>query len=194
MGASSSSRCAWEISSIRSCGLPAFSFPKAPGRQALTAGFGQIEAKVIKVGMVAEATCISRPWTIIPMVVTQRAGLHRGGPVPRRRATDRSAAGACAPGTILAFVEPIYKGGLDGVTPGSSCVVNAYTSNHDRIAAKDTGAFKGFCAACGRRRRPRARDAAPHPGAAAAGQDAGAERALILLEFRNGPRSFGGRP
>ena len=43
-----------------------------------------------------------------------------------------------------AMVEPIYKGGLDGVTPGSSCVVNAYTSNHDRIASKDTGAFKGF--------------------------------------------------
>ena len=33
---------------------------------------------------------------------------------------------------------------LDGVTPGSSCVVNAYTSNHDLIASKDTGAFKGF--------------------------------------------------
>ena len=48
------------------------------------------------------------------------------------------------PGTILAFLEPIYQGGLDGVTPGSSCVVNAYTSNHERIASKDTGAFKGF--------------------------------------------------
>ncbi len=42
------------------------------------------------------------------------------------------------------FLEPIYEGGLDGVTPGSSCVVNAYTSNHDRIAAKETGAFKRF--------------------------------------------------
>ena len=38
----------------------------------------------------------------------------------------------------------IYKGGLDGVTPGSSCIVNAYTSNHDLIAAKKTGAFKGL--------------------------------------------------
>ena len=35
------------------------------------------------------------------------------------------------PGTILVFLEPLYKGGLDGVTPGSSCIVNAYTSNHD---------------------------------------------------------------
>jgi hypothetical protein len=30
-----------------------------------------------------------------------------------------------APGTILAFMEPLYKGGLDGVTPGSSCIVEA---------------------------------------------------------------------
>jgi Major Facilitator Superfamily len=49
-----------------------------------------------------------------------------------------------APGTILAFLEPIYQGGLDGVTPGSSCIVNANTSNHDLIASKETGAFKGF--------------------------------------------------
>jgi hypothetical protein len=49
-----------------------------------------------------------------------------------------------APGTILAFLEPIYQGGLDGVTPGGSCIVNAYTSNHDLIASKETGAFKAF--------------------------------------------------
>lgn len=48
------------------------------------------------------------------------------------------------PGTILAFLQPIYQGGLDGVTPGSSCVVNAYTSNHERIASNETGAFKRF--------------------------------------------------
>ena len=48
------------------------------------------------------------------------------------------------PGTILAFLEPLYKDGLEGVTPGSSCIVNAYTSNHDVIADPATGAFKGF--------------------------------------------------
>ncbi len=125
---------------IRSAGIL---IPEGAGRQSLAAGFGQIEAHVIKVGMVAEATCISKPWTIIPMVVTQvqdyiAAGQFRGGEqlVEARQVV--------APGTILAIVEPIYKGGLDGVTPGSSCVVNAYTSNHDLIAAKETGAFKGF--------------------------------------------------
>ena len=35
------------------------------------------------------------------------------------------------PGTILVFLEPLYEGGLEGVTPGSSCIANAYSSNHD---------------------------------------------------------------
>lgn len=125
---------------IRTAGIL---IPEGAGRQALAAGFGQIEAHVIKVGMVAEATCISKPWTIIPMVVTSvqdyiAAGQFRGG----EQLVE--AQQVLRPGTILAFVEPIYEGGLDGVTPGSSCVVNAYTSNHDLIAAKETGAFKGF--------------------------------------------------
>ena len=40
------------------------------------------------------------------------------------------------PGTLLVFLEPLYKGGLDGVTPGSSCIANAYSNNHDVIAQK----------------------------------------------------------
>jgi multidrug resistance efflux pump len=124
---------------MRSAGIL---IPEGAGR-VLSAGFGQIEAHVIKVGMVAEATCISKPWAIIPMVVTGKqnyiaAGQFRGG----EQLVE--AQQVLAPGTILAFLEPIYKGGLDGVTPGSSCVVKAYTSNHDLIASKDTGAFKGF--------------------------------------------------
>jgi hypothetical protein len=30
------------------------------------------------------------------------------------------------------------------VTPGSSCVANAYSSNHDLIASKDVGALRRF--------------------------------------------------
>ena len=48
------------------------------------------------------------------------------------------------PGTLLVFLEPLYKGGLDGVTPGSSCIANAYSSNHELIASKDTGFLKGL--------------------------------------------------
>jgi multidrug resistance efflux pump len=125
---------------IRSAGVL---IPEGAGRRALAAGFGQIEGQVMKVGMVAEATCISKPWTIIPMVITSvqdyiAAGQFRGG----EQLVDTQQ--AVRPGTIFVLMEPIYKGGLEGVTPGSSCIANAYTSNHDRIAAKETGAFKGF--------------------------------------------------
>jgi multidrug resistance efflux pump len=111
--------------------------PEGAGQAGLQAGFGQIEAQVMKEGMVAEATCISKPWAIIPMVVTKvqnyiAAGQFRSGE------QLLEAQNVAKPGTILVFLEPLYKGGLDGVTPGSSCIVNAYTSNHEEIAAKDT--------------------------------------------------------
>src|SRR5467141_2005124 len=111
--------------------------PEGAGRRALAAGFGQIEAQVLRVGMVAEATCISKPWTIIPMVVTNvqdyiAAGQFRGGE------QLIEAQNTVRPGTILVFMEPIYKGGLEGVTAGSSCIVNAYTSNHEEIVANET--------------------------------------------------------
>jgi multidrug resistance efflux pump len=116
--------------------------PEGAGQRGLQAGFGQIEAQVLKPGMIAEAACVSVPWTIIPMVITGvqdyiAAGQFRGG----EQLIDASAA---RPGTILVFLEPIAKDGLADVTAGSSCIVNAYTSNHDKIASKDTGAFQGF--------------------------------------------------
>src|SRR5215204_219394 len=110
--------------------------PEGAGQRSLQAGFGQIEAQVMKVGMAAEVTCVSKPMTIIPMVVTDvqdfiAAGQFRGGEqlVDPQQVTR--------PGTILVFLEPLYEGGLDGVLPGSSCIANAYTSNHDVIASKD---------------------------------------------------------
>ncbi|MBR0779912.1 HlyD family secretion protein [Bradyrhizobium iriomotense] len=111
--------------------------PEEAGRKILQAGFGQIEAQVMKTGMVAEASCISKPWVIIPMVITTvqdyiAAGQFRSGE------QLLEAQNAVRPGTILVFLEPLYKGGLEGVTPGSSCIVNAYTSNHEEISAKDT--------------------------------------------------------
>ncbi|WNV07789.1 HlyD family secretion protein [Tardiphaga sp. 709] len=117
--------------------------PEGAGRRSIQAGFGQIEAQVMRTGMIAEATCISKPWTVIPLVVTGvqdfiAAGQFRGGELlidPQNLQR---------PGSILVFLEPLYKGGLEGVTPGSACVVNAYTSNHDEIADPKTGALKGF--------------------------------------------------
>jgi len=46
------------------------------------------------------------------------------------------------PGTLLVSLEALYKGGLEGVTPGSSCIANAYSNNHDKIVAKETGFLK----------------------------------------------------
>jgi multidrug resistance efflux pump len=111
--------------------------PDGSGQRVLQAGFGQIEAQVMKEGMVAEATCISMPWRIIPMVVTTvqdyiAAGQFRGGE------QLIEAQNVARPGTILVFLEPLYRDGLEGVTAGSSCVVNAYTSNNEEISAKDT--------------------------------------------------------
>jgi multidrug resistance efflux pump len=117
--------------------------PDGAGRQQLQAGFGQIEAQVMKIGMIAEVTCVSKPWTIIPMVVTGvqdyiAAGQFRGGEqlIDPQQVTRQ--------GTIFVFLEPLYEGGLDGVTPGSSCVANAYTSHHDLLASPEVGATKRF--------------------------------------------------
>jgi multidrug resistance efflux pump len=117
--------------------------PAGAGYRSLQAGFGQIEAQIMKVGMAAEVTCVSKPFTIIPMVVTGvqnyiAAGQFRGG----EQLVDVQQ--VKRPGTLLVFLEPLYKGGLDGVTPGSSCIANAYSSNHDEIVAKDTGALRAF--------------------------------------------------
>jgi multidrug resistance efflux pump len=117
--------------------------PEGAGQRSLQAGFGQIEAQVMKPGMVAEASCVSKPWTIIPMVVTGvqdyiAAGQFRGG---EQLIEAQNTAG---PGTILVFLEPLYKGGLEGVTAGSSCMVNAYTSNHELISSGKLSTARSF--------------------------------------------------
>ena len=117
--------------------------PDGAGQRVLTAGFGQIEGQVMKIGMVAEATCISKPWVIIPLVVTNvqnyiAAGQFRGGE------QLLEAQNTVRPGTILVFMEPLYKDGLEGVTAGSSCIANAYTSNHELISSGKLSTFKSF--------------------------------------------------
>ena len=117
--------------------------PEGAGQRSLQAGFGQIEAQIMKEGMIAEVTCVSKPFTVIPMVVTNvqdyiAAGQFRGGEqlVEAQQVTR--------PGTLLVFLEPLFKGGLDGITPGSSCIANAYSNNHDVIVAPDTGRVRAF--------------------------------------------------
>ncbi|WP_336814329.1 HlyD family secretion protein [Bosea sp. MMO-172] len=115
--------------------------PEEAGRGRMQAGFGQIEAQVIKVGMVAEVTCISKPWQVIPMVVVGVQDFIAAGQI-RSGEQLVDAQQVIRPGTILTYLEPLYQGGLDGVTPGSSCIANAYSNNHDIIAAKETGTLR----------------------------------------------------
>ena len=117
--------------------------PEGAGQRGLQAGFGQIEAQVLRPGMVAEAACVSKPWTIIPMIVTNvqnyiAAGQFRGG----EQLIDVE--NAAKPGSITVFLEPLYNGGLEGVTAGSSCLVNAYTSNHELISSGKLSAAQNF--------------------------------------------------
>jgi len=117
--------------------------PEGAGQRGLQAGFGQIEAQVLRPGMVAEAACVSKPWTIIPMIVTNvqnyiAAGQFRGG----EQLIDVE--NAAKPGSITVFLEPLYKGGLEGVTAGSSCLVNAYTSNHELISSGKLSGAQNF--------------------------------------------------
>ncbi|MBZ9601910.1 HlyD family secretion protein [Phyllobacterium chamaecytisi] len=112
--------------------------PQEAGRVALIAGFGQIEAQVMKKGMIAEATCIGKPFTIIPMVVTEVQDVIAAGQL---RPTDQliDVQQLARPGTLTVFLEALYPGQLAGIPPGSSCIANAYTNNHDALAAKDIG-------------------------------------------------------
>lgn len=110
--------------------------PSEAGRWGLIAGFHQLEAQVMSVGMVAEVTCVSKPMTIIPMVVTQVQGLIATGQV---RASEQliDAQQAARPGTITVYLEPLFKGGFEGIPPGSTCIANAYTNNHDILDTQD---------------------------------------------------------
>jgi multidrug resistance efflux pump len=106
--------------------------PTEAGRVAVEAGFDQLAGQVLKVGMTAEITCVSKPYVIIPMVVTDIQEFIASGAVrPTDNLLELSRTGQ--PGTILTYLEPMYEGGLEGVLPGTNCIANAYTNNYDRL-------------------------------------------------------------
>lgn len=112
--------------------------PKGAGETRLQAGFNQIEAQVLKVGMIAEATCVTQPMTIVPLVVTRVQAVIAAGQIT---ATDQltDLTRVKQGGTVLAFLEPLYSGALDNVPPGSSCIANVYSNHHDEIVSEKTG-------------------------------------------------------
>jgi multidrug resistance efflux pump len=107
--------------------------PTEAGRVALQAGFGQIESQIIKPGMIGEVSCAAIPFTIIPVVVTDVQNVIAAG---QFRASDQlidPMTQSPAPGALTVYLEPLYKGALDRLLPGSSCSANVYTSNHDAL-------------------------------------------------------------
>jgi multidrug resistance efflux pump len=109
----------------------------------LLAGFGQIEAQVIKVGMIGEVTCIAKPWQIVPMVVTQVQNVIASGQV---RPTDQlvDVQQLARPGTITVIMETLYPGQLDDLPQGGSCIANLYTSSHEALQDPKIGALHRF--------------------------------------------------
>ena len=90
--------------------------PAGSGVGRMQAGFGQISAQVLKVGMITEITCASKPLTVIPMVITEIQGAISTGQL---RPTDQliDLQDRLRPGTIMVTMEPVFAGHADAIPP-----------------------------------------------------------------------------
>ena len=93
--------------------------------------------------MIGEVTCMAIPFAVIPVVVTEVQSVIASGQV---RPTDQliDPMQAVQPGTITAYLTPLVAGQLDRLPPGSHCIANAYTSNHDALESEDLSTLKRF--------------------------------------------------
>jgi len=108
------------------------------GRFQIAAGFNQLSAQVIKPGTITEVVCMSKPFSVVPMIVTRVQPVVAAGQLkPSDVLLD--AQQRARPGTLTVVMEPLYEGGLMDVMPGSKCIANAYTSNHDLLEQGDLG-------------------------------------------------------
>ncbi|GIR71433.1 MAG: hypothetical protein CM15mP74_26840 [Halieaceae bacterium] len=74
-------------------------------------GFDQLSAQVIKPGTISEVVCLSKPFTVIPMVVTRVQPVVAAGQLkPSDVLID--AQQRARPGTLTVVMEPLYEGGL----------------------------------------------------------------------------------
>ena len=108
------------------------------GRFQIAAGFNQLSAQVIKPGTITEVVCMSKPFSVIPMIVTRVQPVVAAGQLkPSDVLLD--AQQRARPGTLTVVMEPLYEGGLMEVMPGSKCIANAYTNNHDLLEQGELG-------------------------------------------------------
>ncbi len=119
--------------------------PEVTGQGRFIAAFGQISASVLKPGMLVEITCASKPLTIVPMVVDDVQGAIAAGQFrPGDALLDQQ--DRARPGTVTAFLAPIFPEHLDSIPPGSACVGVAYTSRAKEIDAGEITGLPAFVA------------------------------------------------
>ncbi|NBC10950.1 MAG: HlyD family secretion protein, partial [Planctomycetes bacterium] len=114
--------------------------PETSEEGAFIAGFGQLSAQVIAPGMLVEVACATNPFQIVPMRVARVQDVIAAGqfrPGDALLDVQERTQGA---GTLTVFLEELYPGQGDVIPPGSRCVANAYTTNHDRLQDPDMGA------------------------------------------------------
>ena len=113
------------------------------GREAIQAGFNQLAAPVIHEGTLAEVSCLSKPFTVIPMVVTHVFEVIPSGQLRPSDTLidvqDRSRAG-----TLGVLMEPLYQDGMVGVIPGTKCIANAYSNHHELLASGQLGTMESL--------------------------------------------------
>jgi hypothetical protein len=108
--------------------------PTSSGRGPFQAGFQQIFAQILHVGMITEITCSSKPLTVIPMVVIEIQDAITTGQL---RPTDQliDVQDRVRPGTVLAVLEPVFASHADALPRGSACVGVVYSSHAAQIEA-----------------------------------------------------------
>lgn len=112
--------------------------PEKPDDVVFQAGFQQVSAQVVKAGVIAEMSCASLPFEVIPMLVTSVQPVIAAG---QFRPTDRllDISERSQPGTFLAKMIPLYPEQVENVPWGSQCIANAYTNTHDQLENPDIG-------------------------------------------------------
>jgi len=112
--------------------------PQAVGQDTFQAAFNQINAQVLKPGMVAEMACMSLPFKVIPMRIDRVQDFLPSGQFrPSDQLVDLQ--DRARPGTVQVTLKPLFGQPLDEIPRGSKCIANAYTSNHERLATEDLG-------------------------------------------------------
>ncbi|MEM7089929.1 MAG: biotin/lipoyl-binding protein [Pseudomonadota bacterium] len=112
--------------------------PSNSGHDRFQAAFNQLSAQVIKPGMIGELGCMTKPFTVIPVVVVEVQDVIPSGQIhPSDELRDVQT--NTVPGSILVYMEPLYKGMAEAVPPGSNCLANVYTDNHERLEHDDLG-------------------------------------------------------